>query len=385
MIRLAGNSLKRRDRRTVSAHRFPPIFDGHNDTILSLTGCGFNPLPGGRSFFEEVDNGHVDLPRANKGGLGGGFFAVFVRPPEQDQSTEGKPTSPEEALERATRQFGPADGWPEPMALDYAQSKALELLGRLIQIEKQSNGRCKIVRSATELNSCLSDGTFAILLHFEGTDQLDPDGFALDVFHRAGVQSVGLTHFRKNRYAEGVPMVFPSSPDTGPGLTCEGKELVRQCNARKILVDVSHITEQGFWDVAEITDAPIVATHSNAWVLSNAPRNLTDKQLDAISESKGVAGMNFHVGFLREDGVADTNTPLSVMADHVDYMVERMGIDCVALGSDFDGAVMPTELKDATGLPTLMQTLQDRGYDHDALAKIAHGNWVRVLSETWGE
>jgi membrane dipeptidase len=367
----------------MAASEFPVVFDGHNDTILSLTGTGFNPLPGGRSFFERSTNGHVDLPRAKDGGLGGGFFAVFIRPPEAEAANK-ETRNAAEIEKRVNEQFNPAGGWPEPMALDFAQSRALELLGRLFQIERESNGACKIIRTAGELQHCLDNDIFAILLHFEGTDQLDPDGFALDVFHQAGVQSIGLTHFRKNRYAEGVPMTFPSSPDTGPGLTDEGKELVRQCNARKILVDVSHITEAGFWDVAKITDAPIVATHSNAWEVANAPRNLTDKQLDAVKESNGVAGLNFHVGFLRPDGAASTDTPLTVMADHVDYMVERMGIDCVALGSDFDGAIMPDDLPDVASLPNLMRTLQQRGYDNEALTKIAHGNWVRVLRETWG-
>ncbi len=365
----------------MASNGFPPIFDGHNDTILSLTGKGFNPLPGGRSFFEETDNGHIDLPRAKRGGLGGGFFAVFIRPPEQEPDEND---DAENAIDRTTRQFNPSGGWPEPMAMDYAQSKALELTGRLIRIADESNGACKVVHSAAEVEQCMKDGTFAILLHFEGTDQLDPDGFALDVFHKAGVQSVGLTHFRKNRYAEGVPMTFPSSPDTGEGLTEEGKELVRQCNARNILVDVSHITEKGFWDVANVTDAPIVATHSNAWEVANAPRNLTDKQLDAIKESRGIVGLNFHVGFLRNDGQVDTNTPLSVMADHLDYMVERMGIDCVALGSDYDGAIVPDDVSDSSKLPNLMKALQDRGYDNEALEKIANRNWVRVLRETWG-
>jgi membrane dipeptidase len=151
------------------------------------------------------------------------------------------------------------------------------------------------------------------------------------------------------------------------------------------MIDLAHITERGFWDVAAITDAPLVATHSNAWALSNTPRNLTDGQLDAIRDSRGVAGLNFHVGFLREDGARNSDTPIARMVLHITYMVERMGIDHVALGSDFDGADMPAELKDAAGLPRLMRALEGAGYAHDDLRKLAHGNWVRVLRETWGE
>jgi membrane dipeptidase len=365
----------------VGRNAFPPIFDGHNDTILSLTGRGLDRNAAGRSFFERSEIGHVDLPRAREGGLAGGFFAVFIpNTPLADPGSQ----SAEADSEQIARAFNPEGGWPEPMDLKVAQSEALELLGVLFRIERESNGECKIIRSAADLQQCIDNGTFAILLHFEGSDMLDPAGYALDVFSQAGVRGVGMTHFRRNRYTEGVPNTFPSSPDTGPGLTEEGKELVRQCNRLKVLLDVSHMTEKGFWDLAAITDAPIVATHSNAWALSNSPRNLTDKQMDAIKESRGVAGLNYHVGFLREDGARDPDTPLGVMANHIDYMVERMGIDCVALGSDFDGATMPAELKDATGLPKLMQELSDRGYDEAALTKIAYGNWVRVLRETWG-
>jgi membrane dipeptidase len=223
-----------------------------------------------------------------------------------------------------------------------------------------------------------------MLLHFEGAEPLDPDGHALEVFYAAGLRSVGLTHSRRNRFAQGVPFKFPHSPDTGPGLTEEGKALVKQLNRRKVMIDLAHITERGFWDVAEITDAPLVATHSNSHALTASPRNLTDRQLGAIRQSRGVAGLNFHVGFLREDGGRDAEMPITRMVEHLDYMVERTGIDCVALGSDFDGAVMPAGLKDAAGLPRLMQALVDRGYKGDDLGKLAHGNWVRVLRETWG-
>jgi membrane dipeptidase len=250
---------------------------------------------------------------------------------------------------------------------------------------EESNGKVHIVRTARDLERCLSRGVFAMLLHFEGAEPLDPDGHALEAFHAAGLRSVGLTHSRRNRFAKGVPFKFPHSPDTGEGLTDAGKTLVRQLNRRKVMIDLSHLNERGFWDVAEITDAPLVATHSNVHALSNTPRTLTDRQLDAVRDSRGVAGLNFHVGFLRADGASNPDTPIARMVEHIDHMVDRMGIDCVALGSDFDGAVMPAALKDAAGLRRLMEALQARGYKQRDLKKIAHGNWVRVLRATWGE
>lgn len=351
----------------------PRVFDGHNDTILSL-------LKTGRSFFERSTEGHIDLPRARAGGLGGGFFAVYIHDPVNAE----RPNGGTAGLEAAMKIYSDESTWPEPMPLDYAQSTALDLVGRLLQLEGASNGQVKVVRTAAELQRRLDTGVFAMLLHFEGAEPLDPDGYALETFHAAGVRSVGLTHSRRNRFARGVPFKFPHSPDTGAGLTDEGKELVRQLNRRRVMIDLSHLNEQGFWDVERITDAPLVATHSNAHRLTPSPRNLTDKQLDAIRERRGIAGLNFHVGFLREDGGRNPDTPIARMVEHIDYMVERMGIDHVALGSDFDGATMPAELKDAAGLPKLMQALRDRGYAGEALAKLAHGNWVRVLRDTWG-
>lgn len=358
---------------SAGASEFPPIFDGHNDTILSLVRTG-------RSFFERSEVGHVDLPRARQGGLGGGFFAVYLRDPAvADVSAEDGA-----ALERALHIYGDEARWPEPMGLDYAQPAALDLVGRLLRLERYSGGLVRVVRTAAELQACLDGGIFAVLIHFEGAEPLDPDGHALDVFHAAGLRSVGLTHSRRNRYAQGVPFKFPHSPDTGPGLTDAGKALVRQLNERRIMIDLSHITEQGFWDVAAISDAPLVATHSNAYALCPSPRNLTDRQLDAIRERRGVVGLNFHVGFLRADGARDPAVPIGRMVEHIDYMVDRMGIDCVALGSDFDGAVVPAELRDASGLPRLLQALAARGYRDEDLRRVAHANWVRVLRETWG-
>ena len=352
----------------------PPIFDGHNDTVLSL-------VKSGRSFLERSAEGHIDLPRSREGNLGGGFFAVYIYDPVNSEREKGGSADPEAAMSI----YADESTWPEPMPLDYAQSRALSLLGRLLRVEETSNGAVKVVRTSAALQRSLDTGVFAMLLHFEGAEPLDPEGYALETFYAAGLRSVGLTHSRRNRFARGVPFKFPHSPDTGEGLTDEGKELVRQLNRRRVMIDLSHLNERGFWDVERISDAPLVATHSNAHHLSPTPRNLTDKQLDAIRERRGIAGLNFHVGFLRQDGGKDTNTPIARMVDHIEYMVERMGIDHVGLGSDFDGATMPAELQDAAGLPRLMQGLRDRGYAGEDLAKLAHGNWVRVLRETWGE
>jgi membrane dipeptidase len=168
-------------------------------------------------------------------------------------------------------------------------------------------------------------------------------------------------------------------------LTDAGKALVKTCNELGVMLDLSHLNEKGFWDVASLSTAPLVATHSNAHVLAATPRNLTDKQLDAVKESNGVVGINFHIGFLREDGRSDAETSLTEIVRHAAYIADRIGIDHVALGSDFDGATMPQDLKDAAGLPKLMKALKAHGFDKSALAKIAHENWVRVLRATWKE
>ena len=176
---------------------------------------------------------------------------------------------------------------------------------------------------------------------------------------------------------------YPSSPDTGPGLTDAGRALVRACNGLGVLVDVSHLNERGFWDVAALSTAPLVATHSCAHTICPVSRNLTDKQLDAIRESGGMVGMNFAVRFLRPDGANSPDTSLETMVRHLDYLVGRLGIDHVGLGSDFDGAVIPEALGDVAGLPLFFNALRSTGYDDADLAKLAHGNWLRVLRTTW--
>jgi membrane dipeptidase len=223
----------------------------------------------------------------------------------------------------------------------------------------------------------------AAILHFEGAENLGPDPGAIEGYYEAGLRSLGIVWSRPNAYAEGVPFKFPSSPDTGQGLTDAGRELVTECTRLGVLIDLSHINEKGFWDVAGLTEAPLVATHSNAHALCPASRNLTDRQLDAIRDSDGMVGVNFAVSFLREDGGESEETPLETVVRHVDYLAERVGIDRVGFGSDFDGAKVPEGIGDASGLPNLLSALREAGYDDASLRKLAHENWVRVLGATW--
>jgi membrane dipeptidase len=341
-----------------------PVFDGHNDTLLSL----YLPERGeGRGFFERSDKGHIDLPRAREGGFGGGFFAVFV------------PNDPNHPVPPATDN---GERTPAPLELAYAQRIALGMTALLFRLEEQSKGQLKVVRTADEIARCLADGTIAAILHYEGAEAIDPGLDALEVLYRAGLRSLGLVWSRSNAFAHGVPFGFGRSPDTGPGLTEAGRELVRACNRLGVLVDLSHLNEQGFWDIARISDAPLVATHSNAHALSPSTRNLTDRQLAAIRESDGMVGLNYHVGFLRADGERIPDTPLETMVRQLDYLVDRLGIDRVGLGSDFDGCTVPTVIGDVCGVPRLLAALADHGYDAPSVRKIAHGNWVRVLRKT---
>ena len=349
-----------------------PVFDGHNDTLLNLS----LPKRDGRSFFERSDRGHLDLPRAREGGFGGGFFACWAPPdPESGWTEESAITWTEDGYEVA-----------DAPTLDpvYAKEMADRLAAALFRIEARSGGQVKVVRTTRELQSCLRDGVLAAVLHFEGAENLGPDPGALEDLYKAGLRSLGLVWSRPNAYGHGVPFRFPASPDTGPGLTAAGRNLLRECNRLGVLVDLSHLNERGFWDVASISEAPLVATHSNAHALCPTTRNLTDRQLDAICEPSGMVGVNFAVAFLREDGKDEEDTPIEDVVRHVDYLVERIGIEHVGFGSDFDGAKVPRAIGDVSGLPRLLTALRKRGYDDTALKKLAHENWVRVLRETWG-
>lgn len=346
------------------------VFDGHNDVLLRLVGR--KEPPAEEAFLEGTRDGQLDLPRAREGGFCGGFFAVF--PPSKGN------------FRFDSFQTGGGYDVPLPGQLptDTARTSTVAMVALIHRIEQASGGAVAIGRTAGDLRSAIGRDAIAAVLHVEGAEAIDPDFAMLDVLHAAGLRSLGPVWSRPNQFGHGVPFRFPSTPDIGPGLTDAGKALVRACNRRRILVDVSHLNEAGFWDVAAITDAPIVATHSNVHRLCASARNLTDRQLAAIRESDGMVGLNFATAFLRVDGQMRADTELEAMIRHLDALIESLGETRVGFGSDFDGAIIPQAIGSVAGLPKLIDALRAHGYDDALLRKIGTENWLRVIERTIG-
>src|SRR5215207_4734918 len=294
-----------------------PVFDGHNDVLLHLYRSGRPDAE--RAFLEARPGGHLDLAKARAGGFGGGLFAMFVPSDE-----EGGNSAHVEAL-----MTQPAYDVPLPPSLDLTASQraTLHMASLLVRLERVSDGAIRICRSVADIRASADAGALAAVLHVEGAEAIDPEFRMLDILQGAGLRSLGPVWSRPNAFGHGVPFRFPAGPDIGPGLTDLGRELVRRCNTLKILIDLSHLNEQGFRDVASLSDAPLVASHSNAHALCPHSRNLTDGQLAAIRESGGFVGVNFASGFLRPDGRMLADTPLETIVRHADHLIERLGVD----------------------------------------------------------
>ncbi|HZS30193.1 MAG TPA: dipeptidase [Gaiellaceae bacterium] len=320
------------------------IVDGHNDLVGRLWG--------------KDDVRHVHLDRAAEADFAGGFFALFIPSP--------KPGKPPESEHYAIP-------LPDPVP----QEEAARIADEMYEVF-----RSLPVTLATSPDD-FRPGRVAAILHLEGAEPLATDLSNLEDWYERGLRSLGFTWSRANAFASGVPFHFPSTGDIGPGLSAAGEELVRRCNELGILIDLSHLNEAGFWDVARLSAAPLVATHSNVNALCASSRNLTDAQLDAIGSSHGVVGINFAVSFLREDGHNDADTPLAEIVRHAAYIAERIGVDHVAFGSDFDGALVSAELDGIAGFPRLVDEFRAAGWDDEAVAKLTHRNWLRVFGEIW--
>ena len=335
-----------------------PIIDGHNDTLLAAT----SDRAGGAFLAEpEQPDGHLDLRRAEAAGLAAGIFAAFV--PNQ--------TSQED--------------WSElPPAVDQQRAEAVVAEQfRTLERWADATDRFRLVGDIGDLDACIDGQAVGAVPHIEGAGAVDPDLINLDSLYEIGLRSLGLVWSRPNAFASGVPFEHDATPDIGPGLTEAGFELVSACEERGILVDLAHLNAAGFWDVRGAVDAPLVVSHAGAHAISPSSRNLTDEQLDAVADSGGLVGCTFGTAHLRPDGKRGVDAPLATLLDHIEHFADRMGVEHVALGSDFDGASIPDAVGDVTGLRDVLAGLEARGFDRGEREAIAYGNWRRVLEAWW--
>ncbi|MCV2864481.1 dipeptidase [Albidovulum sediminicola] len=347
-----------------------PVFDGHNDFLLRLMR---DPANRDKIWNPGTGQGHMDLPRMRAGGFAGGFFAIYIPSPAAHDDAEY------EAIMDAPPYDLPL---PELIGADAAQPVAMAMAGHLLWLER--TGELSICRSVADIRDAMAAGRIAAIMHMEGAEAIGEDLDALHVWHAAGLRSLGPVWSRPTVFGHGVPFRFPGDPDTGDGLTEAGKRLVRECNQLKIMIDLSHLNEKGFDDIAAISDAPLVATHSNAHAVTRSTRNLTDRQLRVIRDSDGMVGLNYATIFLREDGRKSTFAGWDPVLRHLDHLLGILGEDRLGLGSDFDGATMPAGIGDVRGQQALLEALAAHGFGEALVRKIAHENWLALLQRTWG-
>ena len=353
------------------------VFDGHNDTLLKLEldaragrphdfaagnapGNAPGDAPANGSGSGALD---IDLPRARRGGLAGGLFAMFT-PASTMRGSDFDPRNPANFA---------------PVSQEHALGFTLAMFARMRRLARDLPEDLAICGDAAAVRQAIDGHRIAVVPHIEGAECIDTDLNALEVLHAAGLRSLGLVWSRPNAFGHGAPMGAQPELDPGEGLTDAGRALVAECERLGILVDLSHLTEAGFWDVHRMATRPLIATHSNVHAISPSARNLTDRQLAAIAESGGVVGLNFHVGFLREDCREEPDTPMTVLLRHLDHLLRLLGESGVALGSDFDGCKLPAEIGDVTGLPRLVAAMRDAGYGERLIGRICRENWLDAL------
>ena len=340
------------------------VFDGHNDMLYQLWTRGDQK---GQLFLSGEPSNPLSIThhKAQNGGLAGGLFAIFV--PANKRPANNRP---------ANKKIEGTRNLSQPEAFQYT----LDMLAIADYLNDAHGHSFRICRNKSDIIKAEREGALAAVLHIEGAEAIGADLTEIEQLSSRGIRSIGPLWSRPNIFGQGVPFTYPGSPDQGSGLTANGKALVKECDAAGIMLDVSHLNEAGFWDIAKISNQPIIASHSNAHSLCPSPRNLTDRQLDAIAERGGLVGVCFATAYLREDGARDRDTSLDLILRQFDYLISRVGEDNVAFGSDFDGAVLPASLSDAAALPTLVTAMQAYGFGAPLIAKLCWDNWLNKLA-----
>ncbi|MGE5579532.1 MAG: dipeptidase [Bacillota bacterium] len=317
-----------RQERAEEIHRETIVVDGHQGTL-------FDVLYERKDLGEE-GSGHVDLPRLRKAGVRLSILSAFL----------------------ADRRY-PRRGVRTGLEYVDAFRSLCDLPGAML------------CTNSDHIEEAGRQDKVGFMLGFEGGEFLESSIEALRMFARQGLRLLTLTWSERNELADGA-----AESGTRGGLTTFGKRVVKECGRLGVIVDVSHISEAGFWDVVDMTEEPIVASHSNCHAIYGHPRNLTDDQLKSIADTGGVAAITFNPEYLAVDGGDIT---VGTVCDHVLHALEVAGEEHVALGSDFDAFTGDVPFTGVDELPFLTAELLKRGVSGKTLAGVLGGNWMRVI------
>lgn len=351
--------------------------DSHIDTLQRV-------LNGGEDIAQRTNKGHVDLPRLREAGMRAPFFALYV--PTYYKGGE-------------------------------AVRRTLQLRDAMQRVLDAHPAQLELALNAADVERIVKAGRIAAVLTIESGHAIADDLAVLRMYHRLGVRSMTLTHFRNTNWAD-------SSTDTPQhnGLSEFGRAVVREMNRLGMIVDISHVSDKTFYDTLGVATKPAIASHSSCRALADVPRNMTDAMIRALAKQGGVIGINFGAGFvsrkeaeqarrrfaeraavepnltgkaLDEFAAQDYLDNYSVMkpnqatlADvvaHIDHVVKLVGADHVGIGSDWDGiSTVPAGLEDVSKLPALTAELLKRGYSERDAQKILGGNFLRVMRQVIG-
>jgi len=331
-------------------------------------------------------DGHVDIPRMREGGLDALFFSIWV---------------------------------PSQITGPPAVKRALDLIDSVREAVRTHPNDLMLANTAADIRRAAAEHKIAALMGMEGGHIIDDDLAVLRLYAALGVRYLTLTHFLNNNWAD-------SSTDKPAhnGLTAFGKDVVRELNRLGVIVDVSHVSDKTFYDLLEVTKAPVIASHSSSRAISNHPRNMTDDMMRALAKNGGVVMINYAAAFLSEEfRVASEKKSGNIVAamaamskkcggneactimenerieheammkgelpkamwdkivEHIDHAVKVAGVDHVGLGSDFDGATMPIGMEDVSKLSRITDALLKKGYSEPDIEKILGGNILRVMEQ----
>ena len=350
------------------------IYDSHVDTPSQLI----------RLRNISIDNryGHVDFPKLRRGGVGGSFFALYT---------------------------------PASLAPDAATRYALEMISAVYDAVDANPEYASLAFSPEEAEGNEKDGSISVFIGMENGSPIQRSLSLLRTFYRLGVSYLTLTHNGDNAIADSA-----AEGTHWHGLSPFGKEVVREMNELGMMVDLSHASDETFWDCIRLSEAPVIATHSCCRALCNHRRNLTDEMLQALGETGGYVGINFYPAFLSDrflsdpsdaalfdEGekveaafIQDPSDPARVRAwekmqdkletlwrpgipeivDHIDHAVSLAGIDHVGIGSDFDGILVPPKgLENVSLIGGIFDEMIRRGYDAESVEKVAGRNLLEVM------